>query len=253
MRLSNATRPYEKVKGQTDDLVEACFEHIKQTFKKAMYKDFVNNINYMVQKFDELDVKAEHKVKVGIVGEILVKFHPGANNNLVSLIEKEGGEAVVPDFMDFVNYVFSNGVHNHKYLAGKLKKSIQAKFMIWVIEKFFRNPMRKALKNSKRFHSFSTTKELSEKVQNMVSVCNQMGEGWLLTAEMIELIEEGVPNIICVQPFGCLPNHITGKGVIKALKAHYENANITAIDYDPGASEVNQLNRIKLMMASAKN
>lgn len=253
MRLSNATRPYEKVKGQTDDLVEACFEHIKQTFKKAMYKDFVNNIKYMVQKFDELDVKAEHKVKVGIVGEILVKFHPGANNNLVSLIEKEGGEAVVPDFMDFVNYVFSNGVHNHKYLAGKLKKSIQAKFMIWVIEKFFRNPMRKALKNSKRFHSFSTTKELSEKVQNMVSICNQMGEGWLLTAEMIELIEEGVPNVICVQPFGCLPNHITGKGVIKALKAHYENANITAIDYDPGASEVNQLNRIKLMMASAKN
>jgi len=253
MRLSNSTRPYEKVKGQTEDLINHCFNYIKQTFEKARYKDFVNNVNYIVQKFDEVEVKPKDKVKVGIVGEILVKFHPGANNNLVSLIEREGGEAVIPDFMDFINYVFSNGISNYKYLAGGLKTNIQARLMIWAIEKFFRNPMRKALKKSKNFCTFSTTKELSEKVKSMVSVCNQMGEGWLLTAEMIELIEEGVPNIICVQPFGCLPNHITGKGVIKALKTQYENANITAIDYDSGASEVNQLNRIKLMMASAKS
>ena len=253
MRLSNATRPYEKVKGQTNELVEECFEHIKSTFVKAGYMDFLKNIKYIVKQFDNFDVKQEHKVKVGVVGEILVKFHPGANNYLVDLIEKEGGEAVVPDFMDFVNYVFANGVYNHRYLAGKLTGSIKSKIMIWIIETMFRDPVRKALKQSHRFHSFSSTKELAEKASEMVSVCNQMGEGWLLTAEMMELMEEGVFNIVCVQPFGCLPNHITGKGVIKSLKNRYEKANIAAIDYDPGASEVNQLNRIKLMMSAAKN
>ena len=120
------------------------------------------------------------------------------------------------------------------------------------IENYYRKPIRKALKNSNRFRSFGTTEKLAQKVSDIVSVCNQMGEGWLLTAEMVELIEEGVPNVVCVQPFACLPNHITGKGVIKELKRRYENANIVAIDYDPGASEVNQINRIKLMMSSAK-
>ena len=252
MRVSNATRPYEADAGAVDNLVEVWFTKLQKQIAKTKRKDFVRNVKAIVRDFDNLELLDVKKPKVGIVGEILVKFHPGANNKLVSVVEKEGGEAVVPDFLDFINYVLVNNVHNHMYLAGRLRNRIRSVLLVSFIENYFRKPIRKALKNSKRFHSFGTTEQLANKVQEVVSVCNQMGEGWLLTAEMIELIEEGAPNIICVQPFACLPNHITGKGVIKELKRRYENANIVAIDYDSGASEVNQLNRIKLMMSSAE-
>jgi len=252
MRVSNATRPYEADAGAVDNLVEMWFAKLQKQIAKTTRKDFVRNVKAIVRDFDNLELLDVKKPKVGIVGEILVKFHPGANNKLVSVVEKEGGEAVVPDFLDFVNYVLVNNVHNHMYLAGRLRHRIRSVLLISFIENYFRKPIRKALKNSKRFCSFGTTEQLADKVKEVVSVCNQMGEGWLLTAEMIELIEEGAPNIICVQPFACLPNHITGKGVIKELKRRYEKANIVAIDYDSGASEVNQLNRIKLMMSSAE-
>ncbi len=251
MRLTNATRPYEQESGAVNALTEKWFSRIKADFQKAGHKDFVANVKNIIRDFENIPLNDISKPKVGIVGEILVKFHPGANNRLVALVEKEGGEAVVPDFLDFIIYSLANGVYTHLYLAGRLRKSIKGKLMTAFIENYYRKPIRKALKNSSRFRSFGTTEKLAQKVSDIVSVCNQMGEGWLLTAEMVELIEEGVPNVICVQPFACLPNHITGKGVIKELKRRYESANIVAIDYDPGASEVNQLNRIKLMMSSA--
>ncbi|MBR7158573.1 MAG: 2-hydroxyacyl-CoA dehydratase [Alphaproteobacteria bacterium] len=252
MRLTNATRPYELDEGAVNALTEKWFLRLSAALKHSRHKDFCSNVKDIIRDFERIPLQKVSKPKVGIVGEILVKFHPGANNRLVSLVEKEGGEAVVPDFLDFIIYSLANGVYTHQYLAGRLRKSIKGRLMSSFIENYYRKPIRKALKNSNRFRSFGTTEKLAQKVSDIVSVCNQMGEGWLLTAEMVELIEEGVPNVVCVQPFACLPNHITGKGVIKELKRRYENANIVAIDYDPGASEVNQINRIKLMMSSAK-
>ena len=138
----------------------------------------------------------------------------------------------------------------HKYLSGSWTKSVKSKFSAKLLESYFRDPMRKALKASHRFKTFPTTKKLYEKSKELVHVCNLMGEGWLLTAEMMEFIESGAPNIVCVQPFGCMPNYITGKGVFKVMKNKYPNANIISVDYDAGASKTNQTNRIKLMMSN---
>jgi len=166
-------------------------------------------------------------------------------------LEKEGAEAVVPDMTDFLLYCLLDDIYKHKYLAGSFKNRAMSWIAIKYVE-YLRSFIRKALKKSKNFSSYHTTKELADKAGEIISVCNQTGEGWLLTAEMLELIEEGINNIVCVQPFGCLPNHITGKGVMKELKRRFNDVNITAVDYDPGASEVNQINRIKLMMSVAR-
>ncbi|MDR2884494.1 MAG: 2-hydroxyglutaryl-CoA dehydratase, partial [Deferribacteraceae bacterium] len=246
----NRTRPYEIEKGSVDALAAKWVEKLKPAVQRAERKEFVKNIRMIVDEFDNIPINDIQKPKVGVVGEILVKFHPDANNQLVSVIEKEGGEAVVPDFMDFILYCSLDDVHRHKILAGSFKERLSSQLLITYIE-WYRNVMRSALKKSKRFSSFFTAKHLSSLVEGFVSLGNQTGEGWLLTAEMVELIENGAPNVVLVQPFACLPNHITGKGVMKELKRRYEYANIVAVDYDPGASEVNQLNRIKLMMSVA--
>ena len=251
LRLSNKTRPYEKEPGAVNELLDKWFIKLKMGLNSSTHKDYIRNIKQIVHDFDTVELKdIPPKPKVGIVGEILVQFHPGANNHLVEFIEQEGGEAVVPDLLDFVNYVFFDDVSIHKFLSGSWVKSIQSKIAAGLLEKYFRNPMRQALKASRRFQSFPTTKELYEKSKELVHVCNLMGEGWLLTAEMMEFIESGAPNIVCVQPFGCLPNYITGKGAFKAVKNKYPKANIISVDYDAGASKTNQVNRIKLMMSN---
>ncbi len=250
LRVTNRTRPYEITPGAVDSLAAEWIEKLKPAVRSASRKEFARNVKQMVAEFDSIPLLDVQKPKVGVVGEILVKFHPDTNNQLVKVIEKEGGEAIVPDFMDFVLYCSLDDIHKRELLAGSLKKSLKSELMIAFIESY-RNIMRKAFKKSNRFSSFPTTKHLSKMVDGVVSKGNQTGEGWLLTAEMIELIEIGAPNIVLVQPFACLPNHITGKGVMKELKRRYANANIVAVDYDPGASEVNQLNRIKLMMSVA--
>ncbi|MDR0453688.1 MAG: 2-hydroxyacyl-CoA dehydratase [Deferribacteraceae bacterium] len=250
LRVTNRTRPYEAVPGSVNALADKWVERLKPMVRSAVRKDFVQNVRKIVKDFDNIPLNEVQKPKVGVVGEILVKFHPDANNQLVSVIEKEGGEAVVPDFMDFILYCSLDDVHQHQLLSGSLKDRISSMALIIYIE-WYRNAMRTALKKSKRFSSFHTATHLSHMVDGLVSRGNQTGEGWLLTAEMVELIEGGAPNIVLVQPFACLPNHITGKGVMKELKRRYEYANIVAVDYDPGASEVNQLNRIKLMMSVA--
>ena len=191
------------------------------------------------------------KPRVRVVGEILVKFHPAANNDLVGLLESEGAEAVVPDLTDFLLYCFYNTNFKAEHLGMKKSTARMGNLGIKALE-WFRKPAVDALKSSKRFDPPSHIEHLASMAKEIVSLGNQTGEGWFLTGEMLELIHSGAPNIVCTQPFACLPNHVVGKGVIKELRRRHPESNIVAIDYDPGASEVNQLNRIKLMLSTAQ-
>jgi predicted nucleotide-binding protein (sugar kinase/HSP70/actin superfamily) len=250
MNLANRCRPYEKNHGIVDGLVQVWIEKLQTELPTNKYSNVSKTASAIVNDFDALDLQTERKPKVGIVGEILVKYHPGANNSLVSLIEKEGGEAVVPNILDFALYCLTSGEHCKRFVNVPFLSALKSRIAVWFIEKQ-RDKVRKVLRQYKRFSSFGNIHHLAEKAKRFVSVCNQTGEGWLLTGEMAELLEEETPNVICVQPFGCLPNHITGKGVMKELRSCYCGANISTLDYDPGTTEVNQLNRIKLLMATA--
>lgn len=250
MRLLYRVRPYEKVPGSANLLLNKWLNICKKDVTCPKNESFNENVCRMVEEFDRFEITDVKKPRVGVVGEILVKYHPAANNHVVSLLESEGAEAVVPDMLDFFLYSVHDGIFRRRYLAGSLGYMMISKAAISYLE-YFRRSMKKALDLSQRFEAPKTIYDLAEKVKGILSWGHHTGEGWFLTAEMIELIEMGVPNIVCVQPFGCLPNHVTGKGMLKALKKNYPEANIVAIDYDPGASEVNQLNRIKLMLSVA--
>ena len=205
----------------------------------------------MVHEFDLIPISDEKKPRVGIVGEILVKFLPAANNHLAELLEAEGAEAVCPDLIDFINYCFYNQNFKCEYLGFKKNKATIANWGIKAIE-WLRGTANETLAQSRHFTPSANIADLAKMAEPIVSPGNQTGEGWFLTGEMMELIHGGVPNIVCIQPFACLPNHIVGKGVIKAIRREHPEANIVAVDYDPGASEVNQLNRIKLMLSTAQ-
>ncbi len=250
MRLLYRVRPYEKIKGSADLLCERWLEKCVEAVKVGDKNEYKENIYSIVKDFDELEIVDVEKPKVGIVGEILVKYHPTANNDIVKILESEGAEVVVSDLTDFLMYCAYNETFKYKRLAKARLNKFVGDIAILYME-HYRKDLRRALKKSKRFKPPLKVEELAKLAKKFVSVGNQAGEGWLLTAEMLELIEGGVENIVCVQPFGCLPNHITGKGMIKAIREEYSNANIVAIDYDPGASEVNQLNRLKLMLSTA--
>lgn len=251
MRVSCRVRPYEKIPGSTNRLYDYWVEKCKKSLIKGGRKEFIDNINGIVNDFDTLDIHEDIvKPRVGVVGEILVKFHPTANNNIVELLEWEGAEAVVPDLIDFLLYCAYNSKAKYELLSGSYMKNIVSGIGIKLIESY-RNEMKRALNNSKRFEAPKNIEDVALGASKHLSLGNQTGEGWLLTGEMVELIESGINNIVCLQPFACLPNHITGKGMIKELRKTYPLSNIAAIDYDPGASEVNQLNRIKLMLSVA--
>ena len=250
MKVLYRVRPYEKVKGSSNALYNKWIKICLDSLDKANIFTFNNNIKEIIHDFDTLEMNDDIKPKVGLVGEILVKFHPLANNSLVDIIEKEGGEAVVPELINFFYSCFFNTLYKYKYLDGKWINKEFGKSAIWIMETY-QKTYKKYLDKSSRFSSPKSINVLAQSTQKVISPCNQTGEGWLLTGEMIELIEDGVKNIICMQPFGCLPNHITGKGQIKELKRIYKDANIIPIDYDPSASETNQLNRIKLMLSTA--
>ena len=206
----------------------------------------------IIRDFDAVPIHEEMlKPRVGIVGEILVKFAPAANNHLVELLETEGAEAVVPDLLDFMLYCFYNQIYKADYLGTSGKAALISRLGIRAIEKL-RAPAAKAFEKSRHFTPPVSIYKLVEYAEPIVNIGNQTGEGWFLTGEMVELIHSGVNNIVCTQPFGCLPNHVVGKGVIKELRRRFPLSNIVAIDYDPGASEVNQLNRIKLMLSTAQ-
>ena len=249
-RLLYATRPYEEVPGSAEAIMKKYESAIFQNCKDGKLSPYKKLISQIVADYDALPLKNIVKPKVGVVGEILVKYHPDANNNIVDIIEKEGGEAVVLDLIDFFLYGMYSKKFNYEKLSGSYKQYKMNQIGIEAIE-WFRKPMRKALRNSRRFTEPGHIEKTAEEASAIASTGNQCGEGWLLTGEMIELIKDGVPNIACLQPFACLPNHVTGKGMMKAIRERFPKANIVAIDYDPGASNVNQLNRIKLMMATA--
>lgn len=251
MRMLHRIRPYEKVQGQTEMVYNKWADVCARNVYDYNWKQFKRDAEGIVKEFDSIPIReSEQRPKVGIVGEILIKFQPDANNRAVEVIESEGGEAVVPDFMDFVLYCAFDDIYRSNNMAGSKIRKFGAKILIWYIERK-RDILRKILSKSKRFEPMPHIYDLAKMAQEVVSLGNQSGEGWLLTAEMLELIEGGVSNILCVQPFACLPNHITGKGVMKTLRSLYDNVNIAAVDYDAGASEVNQLNRIKLLMSVA--
>ena len=250
MRLLYRVRPYEKIKGSANQLYESWIGRCMESVRSGKHSVFRQNIRKIVEEFDNLELEDVRKPRVGLVGEILVKFHPTANNNVVDLVEKEGAEAVMPDLIDFFLYCAYGAIYKHRYLSGSFTSALINRLAIWAIERY-RKYMKRVLAASSRFEPPSDIYELARKASEVLSLGNSTGEGWFLTAEMIELIEQGAANIVCMQPFACLPNHVTGKGMIKALRRKHPNANIVAVDYDPGASEVNQVNRIKLMLAAA--
>jgi len=251
-RVVLKTRPYERIAGSVNALYDHWRSITLQSIVKGKLSEFKNNIHSIVKAFDEIPLEDIKKPKVGIVGEILVKFHPGANNDIVGFLESEGAEVVVPDLTDFMLYSSYNPVIRNELLYESKMKSILGKIAIQYFE-YFRKDMKKALENSKRFNPPEAIEKLAEKASDILSLGHQTGEGWFLTSEMIELIENDVPNIACIQPFACLPNHITGKAMIKKIREKFPNSNITAIDYDPGSSETNQINRLKLMLSTAKS
>ena len=254
MRCVYHMRPYEKEPGSVNAVhqkwIKKC-QNFLSTKKLPNYFTFRKMCREIVEDFDRIPITDEKKPRVGIVGEILVKFAPAANNHLVELLESEGAEAVVPDLLDFMLYCFYNQIYKAEHLGTKKSTAKIAKMGIWAVEKI-RGAATDALKKSKNFTPPSSIYDLVSYAEPIVSIGNQTGEGWFLTGEMVELIHEGVNNIVCTQPFGCLPNHVVGKGVIKELRRRYPQSNVVAIDYDPGASEVNQLNRIKLMLSTAQ-
>ena len=254
MRCLYRTRPYEKVPGSANALHEKwkkeVISFVSQThvLSHRKYKKLCREI---IRDFDRLPLTDERKPRVGIVGEILVKFHPAANNHLVDLLESEGAQAVVPDLTDFLLYTFYNQNFQTEHLGKRKQAARNANLGIRFFE-WLRAAATDEFKKSNRFDAPAKIADLAAYAKDIVSLGNQTGEGWFLTGEMLELIHTGTNNIVCTQPFGCLPNHVVGKGVIKELRKQHPLANIVAIDYDPGASEVNQLNRIKLMLSTAR-
>ncbi len=242
-------RPYELVEGSANALHEKWKNYLYDDLKKLSLPNFNKNIRAMVKEFNELPVRDVKKPKVGLVGEILVKFHPAANNNIIELLEKEGCEVVVPDLMGFFYYICSHGATKAELLYTTRLKKFAENAAIKAF-KFMEKAYRDAVRGTK-FGCPGDIFEMREMVKPIVSPGNIAGEGWFLSAEMLELIHEGVPNIVCMQPFACLPNHVTGKGVIGELRRQHPESNIVAVDFDPGASEVNQVNRIKLMLTQA--
>jgi predicted nucleotide-binding protein (sugar kinase/HSP70/actin superfamily) len=252
-------RPYEIEPGSAQKLYYRWDQIFQEWFGSRGYSktlgkqlSYTRLVRQVVAEFDALPLlNVPRRPRVGVVGEILVKFHPDANNHVVEVIEEEGCEAVVPGILDF----FTQKLYAADWRAANLgvgqKTRWVKKLAAWLFEQY-QKPVISALKETNgKFAVPTPMEEMAEKAQEILSLGTAAGEGWLLTAEMIDLIESGAPNIICAQPFACLPNHVVGRGMFRALRQKYPSANVVSIDYDPGASEVNQLNRIKLMISNA--
>ena len=250
MRVLYRTRPYEQEQGAANALYRRYADRIKTELKNMSVRSYRNIVRDIVHDFDTLPLIPMEKPRIGVVGEILVKFHPTANNDIVGTIEREGAECVMPDLMDFFFYSLFDGIYYETSLESSALNRLKYHIAIRYIERY-RSEMKKALNKSRRFTAPESIYNLAKGVHGVLDLGNAAGEGWFLTAEMVELIKSGVVSIACLQPFACLPNHVTGKGMIKELRRRYPDAQISAIDFDPGASEVNQLNRLKLLLANA--
>jgi len=254
LAVSNQVRPYEVTKGDTDAMVKKSMDFLLAEMaqgKGMTFKTMEANFDKIIDDFKSIPVTGEEKVKVGIVGEIYVKYAPLGNNNLADFLLAEGAEPVIPGLMDFIIFKVNNREVDVQIYGGKWVKE---KFCHWLQSYLmkYQHALINALKRSDRFRAPGDFEELHSYIKGYLGDGNKMGEGWLLTAEMLELINTGIPNIVCTQPFGCLPNHIVGKGMIRKIKDDYPWSNVVAIDYDPGATKINQENRIKLMLANAR-
>jgi len=254
MLLANQTRPYEATAGSTDALVDLWANKVDRYFmsgKKTPYRTVKKDFDLIAADFSKLPVNHEKKLRVGVVGEIYVKYAPLGNNNLEAFLHSEGVETVVPGVLDFMIFKVDNRVQDGKLYGSRWIKKI----FVAVFKKVFvkcQTDLIASVKKHPQFHAPATFAEIRELVKGYVGYGNKMGEGWLLTAEMLELVHSGCEGVVCTQPFGCLPNHVSGKGMMGLIKKRNPNANIVAIDYDPGASKTNQENRIKLMLAAAR-
>ncbi len=250
MKLLYATRPYEVNKGEAQALYDKwnkiCYDSV---YSGSIIK-YRRNVKKIVEEFKKIPVKIVDRPKVGIVGEILIKYHVFGNDHLVEKLESEGAEVCAPELMGFIKYCAYDGVAQEKLLKSSSIYAYGCRKVLSILD-MYEKPINKAMKNT-RYRKSVNIYKLSKNVEGILSVGNQTGEGWFLTGEMVELIKEGINNIVSVQPFACLPNHIVAKAVIKKIRKLYPDSNIVAIDYDPGASHTNQVNRIKLMLTVAK-
>ncbi|SBW05273.1 conserved hypothetical protein [uncultured Eubacteriales bacterium] len=254
MNIANQVRPYEVTTGSTDTAVAECMDFLLEGMGRGeglSYKSMCKNFDRIIEHLAAVPVAGPQKVRVGVVGEIYVKYAPLGNNNLNDFLLSEGAEPVVPGLTDFIIFKIYNRDVDVDLYGGKWAKQALCRFLSDYVKKY-QHAMIDAIKRSNRFRAPGDFDELHGYIKGYLGDGNKMGEGWLLTAEMLELIHTGVPNIVCTQPFGCLPNHIVGKGMIRKLKDDYPWSNVVAIDYDPGATKINQENRIKLMLANAK-
>ena len=252
MLLKN--RAYEVKKGESQKVYDKWIKKSQEIISNGNMKEFKAGIYQMVDDFENIQIdKKIVKPKVGVVGEILIKYHPFGNNYVINVLENEGAEVVMPDFMGFVKYMATHGITKNELLKESKIVSDISKLAIKLMDRFEKDAKNALSKSKKGYLPPCDIWELEDKVKEVLSIGNQTGEGWFLTAEMIEYIESGIPNIICVQPFACLPNHVVGKGVIKTIRKMFPQANISPVDYDPGASHTNQINRIKLLITVAKD
>ena len=250
MSLYNQCKPYELHEGDSEKARADCVKYIGEKFAKGGYRKYKKVTKGLLERFSKVERSREEKVKVGIVGEIYVKYSPLGNSHLEEFLLSEGCEPVVPALMDFVMYCAVNNVNDAKLYN---KKSI-ATPIFDIVYKYLHHIQKNIIKITEKYgfeplHDFEHLRRCADKVINQGV---KMGEGWLIPAEMAALAETGTDNIVCAQPFGCLPNHIAGKGTVRTLKQMYEHENIVAVDYDPSATKVNQENRIKLMLSTAR-
>jgi len=254
MLLKNQVEPYEVNVGETNKLVQKWIDDINVMFenrKGYSLREMRKILPEITKSFAEIEIKKTEKVKVGVVGEIYVKYSPLANNHLEEFLFSQGCEVMVPGLLGFFLFKTDNRLEDCKLYGGKVLKKYAMQIAMWFLTRY-ETELRKAAAAYGNFCVPETYQHIKEKCTKIIGAGCKMGEGWLLTAEMMELVESGYGNIVCAQPFGCLPNHIVGKGMIRKLKELYPESNIVPIDYDPGATRVNQENRIKLMLSVAQ-
>ncbi len=255
MNLSNQCRPYERHAGETDRLVNAWVDRLVEDFGNGISsfrrKHFRELLNAISDEFAGIPVHRTDKVKVGVVGEIYVKYSPLGNNDLESFLRSEDCEVVVPGVLDFAIFKCDNRIEDHHLYGGRIPSFMAATFLKNICLSL-QADLISAVKRHPEFRVPCTFEHLKTLVKGYLGYGNKMGEGWLLTGEMLELIDSGINNIVCTQPFGCLPNHVAGKGMVRRIKQQKPQSNIVCVDYDPGATRINQENRIKLMLANAR-
>ena len=254
MLLKNQTKPYEVTPGESDALVDSWTSQLTKLFQQGKafsQREVREYFQKIAQSFADIKRRDVEKIKVGVVGEIYVKYSPLANNNLEQFLFEQDCEVMVPGILSFMIFKVDNRLEDIRLYGGSQAKKQVCTLLKWYFTKY-ETDLIAAVKQFPQFTAPAPYSHLKELAGKVIGYGCKMGEGWLLTAEAMELVESGYGNVVCAQPFGCLPNHIVGKGMIRKLKDEYPTSNIVAIDYDPGATRINQENRIKLMLAVAK-